>query len=212
MNLSDSAVIGRFTLAAGISALIQIILLTLMFAVSRSPYGRISDYFYVLTPLLILPLFLMIRKFQGGQSSDISLIIQIIGVIGILIASLAQVVLLFKIIDFKQSIWGNSIGLGLIGIPILVLSLINFGNSNLPASFNWFGVILGVVMAVGIPAVFFFIDEFFALSHSGGLDWASVNPLFYPAVLAGVLTQIGLPVWLIWAAKLILSGNLKFFG
>lgn len=212
MNFSDATFIGRFTLAAGISALIQIILLGLMFTVSRSPFGTISDYFYVLTPLLILPLFLAIRKFQGVQNATIPQVVQIIGIIGILTASIAQVILLLKVIEFKQSIWGNSIGLGLIGIPILVFSLMNVGNSNLPMSFNWFGVILGVMMAIGIPAVFFFIDAFFALSHSGNLDWASVNPLFYPAVIAGVLTQIGLPVWLIWAARLILTGNFKLSG
>jgi hypothetical protein len=212
MNFSDTIIINRFTLAAGISAVIQIILLTLMFTVSRSPFGTISDYFYVLTPLLILPLFMAIRKFQGVQFAEISHVIQIIGIIGILIASLAQVILLLKIIDFKQSIWGNSIGVGFIGILILAFALVNLDNSGLPVSFKWFGVILGVVMAIGIPAVFIFIDEFYALSHSGGLDWASVNPLFYPAVLAGVLTQIGLPVWLIWAAQLILKGNLKLMG
>ena len=212
MNFSDATFIGRFTMAAGISALIQIILLALMFTVSRSPFGTISDYFYVLTPLLILPLFLAIRKFQGVQNAEISQVVQIIGIIGIMIASIAQVILLLKIIDFKQSIWGNSIGLGLIGILVLVFSLMNFGNSTLPAGFNWFGIIIGVLMAVGIPAVFFFIDEFYALSHSGNLDWASVNPLFYPAVLAGILTQIGLPVWLIWTARLILAGNLKLSG
>lgn len=209
MNFSNASLIGRFTMAAGFSALIQIILLGLMFTVSRSPFGRISDYFYVLTPLLILPLFLAIRKFQGIQDAEIPQVIQVIGIIGIMIASLAQVILLLKIIDFKQSIWGNSIGLGLIGIPILVFSLMNFDNSNLPTGFNWFGVILGVVMAIGIPAVFFFINEFFALGHSADFDWAKVNPLVYPAVLAGILTQVGLPIWLIWAARLILTGNLK---
>ena len=161
MNFSDATFIGGFTMVAGISALIQIILLALMFTVSRNPFGTISDYFYVLTPLLILPLFLAIRKFQGVQNTVISQVVQIIGIIGILLASLAQVVLLLKIIDFKQSIWGNTIGLGLIGIPILVFSLMNFNNSTLPASFNWFGATLGIVMAVGIPAVFFFINAVF---------------------------------------------------
>ena len=89
MNFSDSTSIGSFTLAAGISALIQIILLGLMFTVSRSPFGRISDYFYVLTPLLILPLFLAIRKFQGVQNTAVSQVVQIIGIIGILVASIS---------------------------------------------------------------------------------------------------------------------------
>ena len=56
MSFLNNDLIGKFTLAAGISALLQVILLILMFTVSRDPFGRISDYFYALTPLLILPL------------------------------------------------------------------------------------------------------------------------------------------------------------
>lgn len=115
--------------AAGISALLQVILLILMFTVSRDPFGRISDYFYALTPLLILPLIF----------------------------------------------------------------------------------VLGIAMAIGILAGFFFLDELHAVSH-GTLDWSGVNPLLYPVVLAGILTQIGLPVWLLWTARLILSGRIKFSG
>ena len=57
MNFTNDILIGRFTLAAGISALVQVTLLVLMFTVSRQPFGTMSDYFYVLTPLLILPLY-----------------------------------------------------------------------------------------------------------------------------------------------------------
>lgn len=212
MYFLNSVLIGRFTLAAGISALVQVLLLALMFTVSRQPFGTLSDYFYVLTPLLILPLFLAVPRLMGSQNALLGQSARIAGIIGIAVASLAEVALLLKVINFRQSVWGNSIGLGLIGIPVLAFALVSLGNTALPASFNGFGVALGIFMVIGIPAVFFFINEFFALGHGGGLDWAKANPLLYPAVLAGILTQIGLPVWLLWAARLILTGSIKLLG
>jgi hypothetical protein len=49
---------------------------------------------------------------------------------------LAQIILLLKVINLKQSIWGNLVGLGLVGLPILIMALINLGSPGLPASFN----------------------------------------------------------------------------
>lgn len=207
MSFSNNFFIGRVTLAAGISALLQIILLVLMFTVSRKLFGTASDYFYALTPLLILPFLVVFPKIISGQYFLFSQIVRVLGISGILIASLAQVILLFKIIDLKQSIWGNLIGLGLIGFPVVILSLINLGSTALPASFNWFGIVLGIAMVIGIPTGFFFLDELHAVQN-GTLVWTATSPLIYPAVLAGVIAQIGLPVWLLWTAQLILAGKL----
>ncbi len=206
----DNVLIYRFTLAAGISAILQVLLLILMFTVSRKPFGRMSDYFYVLTPLLMLPFFLSLHRIPVMQNSNINWIIQLLGIIGLVVASGTEVVLLLKLIDFRQSIWGNLIGLGLAGIPILVLSIVSFGKTAFPAGFNWLGIALGAAMVIGIPSVFFFIDAFLALGHSSGFNWSKANPLVYPAVIAGILTQVGLPIWLIWASWWIPSGNLIF--
>lgn len=211
MNLSNNLLIGKITLAAGISALLQLILLVLMFTVSRNLFGTISDYFYALTPLLILPLVFVLPRILGVQHAGVSQVGRMLGIVGLLIASLAQVILLLKIIDLKQSIWGNLVGLGLVGLPILIMALIDLGSPELPASFNWFGIVLGIAMAIGIPAGFFFLDELHAV-QDGTLVWSATSPWIYPAVLAGVISQIGLPVWLIWTAQLMLLGKLNFAG
>lgn len=211
MGFLNQVFIGKITLAAGISASLQVILLILMFTVARNFFGTFSDYFYALTPLLILPLILALPKFLGAHNAGTAQAAKIFGIAGVLTASLAQVILLLKIIGFKQSIRGNSVGLGLIGLPVLTLAFLTRGSPALPASFSWFGIILGTAMAIGIPAGFFFLDELLAV-EKGALDWSKANPLLYPVVLAGILTQVGLPVWLIWAARLILSGRLNFIG
>ncbi len=210
MSFSNNYFIGRITLAAAISALLQIILLVLMFTVSRKLFGTASDYFYALTPLLILPFMVVFPKIMSGQNLLFSRIARLLGIIGILIASIAQIILLFKIIDLKQSIWGNLVGLGLIGIPVFIMSLHYLSSHAIPTGFNWFGIVLGIAMVIGIPAGFFFLDELHAVQN-GTLVWAETSPLIYPAVLAGVITQIGFPVWLLWTARLILTAKINIF-
>ena len=136
MNLTNQLFIGRITLVAGISALMQLILLVLMFTVSRNLFGTASDYFYALTPLLIVPLVIALPRILGAQYADVSRVARVMGIVGLLIASLAQIILLLKVINLKQSIWGNLVGLGLVGLPILIMALINLGSPGLPASFN----------------------------------------------------------------------------
>ena len=136
MDLSNNLFIGWITLAAGISALLQVILLVLMFTVSRNLFGTASDYFYALTPLLIVPLVIALPRILGAQYADVSRVARVMGIVGLLIASLAQIILLLKVINLKQSIWGNLVGLGLVGLPILIMALINLGSPGLPASFN----------------------------------------------------------------------------
>ena len=137
----------------------------------------------------------------------VSQIARFLGIVGILIASLAQVILLFKVIDLKESIWGNLVGVGLIGIPVLFLTLINLKNTGLPTSFNWLGIVLGVAMVMGIFAGIFFLDEMHAVQNFT-LQWSGVNPMIYPLVIFGMITQLFFPIWLLWTAQLILSGRL----
>lgn len=207
MNFLDNTLIGYFTLAAGISALLQVTFLTLMFTVSNRPFGTISDYFYALTPLLVLPLFISLRQNAELQQPGFSQFFLIIGMIGLLIASITQVVLLLKMINYKQSVLGNIVGTSLMGITILTYAISHL-NSALPGSFTWFGIMLGAVMLSGFITAAFFLDKVTAMS-SGQFTLTSANPLMSVVVLAGMLAQIGLPIWLLWAARLLLNGTLK---
>jgi len=207
MNFLDNTLIGYFTLAAGVSALLQVTFLTLMFTVSNRPFGTISDYFYALTPLLILPLFFSLRQSTELQQTGLSQILLIIGIIGLLIASITQVVLLIKIINYKQSVLGNIVGTSLMGITILAYAASHL-NSALPSGFTWFGISLGAVMLSGFITAAFFLDKVTAMS-SGQFTPTNTSPLMSVAVWAGMLAQIGLPIWLLWAARLLLNGTLK---
>jgi hypothetical protein len=209
MSLLNDAILGNLTLAAGISATVQVVLIALMFAVTRYPYGIISDYFYALTPLLILPIILVLQKLPGINPRLIWTIFQILGVIGVVIGSTGQILLLLKVIDFKKSVWSNTFGMGFVGIP--VLAYVNYGmrNGSLPTGFNLIGLILGFAMITGIPAALFFLESLAEMGHSS-FEWGKANPLLYVVTFAGILAQIGLPVWLLWMARLIQTGKFMF--
>lgn len=206
MNFLSNVIIGNITMAAGFSASIQVVLIALMFTESRYPYGIISDYFYALTPLLILPIILVLKKLPVINSLEFLTILQIIGVIGILIVSSGQIMLLLKIIDFKKSVWGNSLGMGLTGGSILAYAVYGMRNTLIPSGFNLLGLILGAALLIGIPAALFFLEGLTAMGHSN-FEWGKANPLVYVVTSAGIIAQIGLPIWLLWMARLLQTGK-----
>lgn len=209
MSLLNSVILGNLTLAAGFSATVQVALIVLMFAVTRYPYGIISDYFYALTPLLILPIILVLQKLPGINPQLVWTVLQILGVIGVVIVSTGQILLLLKVIDFNKSVWSNSFGMGLVGIPVLAYANFGMRNASIPTGFNLIGLILGFAMIIGIPAALFFLESLAEMGHSN-FEWSKANPLLYVVTFAGILAQIGLPVWLFWMARLIQTGELLF--
>jgi hypothetical protein len=209
MNFFNNIIIGNLALAAGISAFIQVLLIVLMFAVSRYPYGIISDYFYALTPLLILPIILVLQKLPGINPQLIWTFLQFLGVIGIVIVSTGQILLLIKVIDFKKSVWGNSFGMGLVGFPVIAYAIYGMRNAPIPAGFNFLGLILGAAMIIGIPAALFLLESLAEMGHSN-FEWSKANPLVYLVTSAGIIAQIGLPIWLLWMARLIQTGKFVF--
>jgi hypothetical protein len=209
MSLLNNEILGNLTLAAGISATVQVVLIALMFAVTRYPYGIISDYFYALTPLLILPIILVLHKLPGNNAQLIWTVLQILGVIGVVIVSTGQILLLLKLIDFKKSVWSNSFGMGFVGIPVLAYANYGMRNASIPAGFNLIGFILGSAMIIGIPAALFFLESLAEMGHSN-FEWSKANLLVYLVTSAGIIAQIGLPVWLLWMARLIQTGKFVF--
>lgn len=208
MDFTSTTFIGRITIAAGVTAAIQIILLILMFSVATEPYGPISDYVYAITPILMIPMMFAFRHIYQAQHVGGSQWALVLGIIGAAIASLNQVVFLLKVIDLKQSMLGASVGIGLIGITILLYSLFSRTSPDFPNWFVIFGVVLGVAMALGLIFGPFFLDDVFALS-TGSLDYANMKPIMYLVMLAGAINQLGLPVWLLILGRMFLIGKLN---
>jgi hypothetical protein len=207
MDFTDVILIGKITIAAGIMAFIQITLLTLMFTVSMKPFGLMSDYAYALTPILMLPLMFSLRSILQGQNGAASQWALVLSVIGAVIASVSQVIFIVNVIDLKQSMVGNGLGVGMMGIAILIYSLLGRANVDISTAFAWFGIILGAGMALGLVSGTVFLDQTYGMA-TRSFDMRDLNPFMYLFLLAVPVTQLGLPVWLLMLGRMLLLGKL----
>jgi hypothetical protein len=180
-----------------------------MFSISTNPYGPMSDYVYAITPILMIPLMFAFRYIYQGQHFRGSQGALVIGVLGTAIACLNQILFIEKLIDLKQSMFGSSVGNGLIGIAILIFGIFSLTNPEVPKWFTIFGVVLGVAMAIGLILGTFFLNDVHALS-TGTLNFGNLKLIIYLVMLAAAINQLGLPVWLFLLGRRILSGSINW--
>ena len=123
MDFLSAGLIGKFTIAAGCMAVVQVVLLGLMFTVATKPFGPMSDVAYAITPVLMLPLLFAFRQVYRVEFPSSSQWALILGILGAAVASINQIIFLLKVIDLKQSMFGYSAGIGLMGLSVLLFSL-----------------------------------------------------------------------------------------
>jgi len=203
MDLLSNNLVGKFTIAAGIVAAIQIILLILMFSVKTEPYGPMSDVAYAITPLLMLPMMFAFRQIYPAGTTLWALVL---GVLGAVVASGNQVIFLLKVIDLKQSMLGFSVGLGLIGAAILLFSLKLQTDPAVSGGFTVFSFVLGAALSIGLILGTFFLDDVYNLA-AGAMDYSAMKPVAYLVLLSGAVNQLGLPVWLLLLGRMFLKGT-----
>jgi len=211
MNFSDAGLVGNMTVAAGIMAAVQVILLILMFAVATKPFGPMSDVAYAITPVLMLPLLFAFRQIHQVAFPGGSQWVPVLGILGVAVASINQIIFLLKVIDLKQSMFGYSVGIGLIGLAILLFSLFNRSLTEISGGFSLFSIVLGAVMALGLILGVFFLDEVYAMAN-GTLSFSPVTPVAFLIGLSGAVNQLGLPVWLLMLGRMFLAGKINIPG
>ncbi len=208
MNLLTNDFVGKFTIAAGIVAVIQIILLALMFAVATEPYGPMSDVAYAITPLLMLP---MIFAFRQIYPTSANLWALILGILGAIIATGNQVIFLLHVINLKQSILGFAFGLGLIGVAILLFSLKLQTDPAVSGGFTIFSFVMGAALAIGLILGTFFLDDIYGMA-SGAMGFSAMKPITYLILMSSAVNQLGLPVWLLLLGRMFLKGTFHLDG
>jgi len=211
MNFSDAGLVGNMTVAAGIMAAVQVILLILMFAVATKPFGPMSDVAYAITPVLMLPLLFAFRQIHQAAFPGGSQWVLVLGILGVAVASINQIIFLLKVIDLKQSMFGYSVGIGLIGLAILLFSLFNRSLPEISGGFSVFSIVLGAVMALGLILGVFFLDEVYAMAN-GTLSFSPLTPVALLIGLSGAVNQLGLPVWLLMLGRMFLVGKINIPG
>jgi hypothetical protein len=208
VNFLEPDLIGWTAIASGVIWLIQYVFLGLMFAVTVSPYGTLSDISYLLGAILMLPFMLAFYDLLRPDQPTATLLALLVGMAGVLLITVAQIRLMIGQISLEQNMPTVTLGTGLIGISVLITILLSRSNPQMPTGFLWLGIVVGVSLGVvGILAGVLLPKDIY-LMMTGGLDWSNLNPFMYVIFVAAPISQLGYPVWAIWLGRLILNNHI----
>ena len=197
MTTSDfpTATTGWIAIATGVSAILAIIFLTLMYTVKRS-FGFVNDVFNSLIGISSVVLAWMLYAEHHAKSPLMSQIALALAVIGAIFTIIGTILSILGITDFVLAGWYSGIGYALIGMWLAAFCYALLPSGALPHNLVIFGIVVGACMAiglVGIPGIF------------AGIDSMESMPWYlYVAFFGWLGTYLLYPIWMIWLGRNIL--------
>jgi hypothetical protein len=198
-NNFSSVTTGWIAIATGVSAILAIILLTLMYTVNQS-FGRINDVF---NSIIGISSVVLAWKLYAEYHAKLPLMSQIalaLAVVGAIFTIIGSILIIFGFTDFVLAGWYSSIGYALIGFWLAGFCYAFLHGGVLPHNLVIFGIVVGAFMAIGllgIPGIF------------AGIDSMESMPWYlYVAFFGWLGTYIMYPIWTIWLGRnLLLRGH-----
>jgi hypothetical protein len=159
-------------------------LTALVFFAKGQPFGTINDVSSVLQVLFMIPLALALNRLLPAGVRIWVFLATAVGISGMLISALGQILLVFRRIDFEGSMKFFPAGAA-IGVWLLVSSILALVTGMFPSGFAWVGILAGLG---------------YLLTVTGFLTGGQKHPLFY---LGGGVLVLSYPVWAIWLGHLL---------
>ena len=150
-NLS-TATTGWIAIAAGVSAILAIIFLTLMYTVNQS-FGRVNDVFNSVIGISSVALAWMLYAEHHAKSPLMSQIALALAVVGAIFTIIGSILIIFDYTDFVLAGWYSSVGYALIGLLLAAFFYSLQRSDALPHSLIIFGIIVGAFMAIGLLGI-----------------------------------------------------------
>lgn len=191
----STAAIGWMAIATGVSAILAVIFLLLMYTVKRW-FGRVNDYLNIIIGISSLILVWMLYAEHHSRSPLVSQIALAIALVGTIFAIIGSILAISGRTDFVLAGWYSGIGYALIGLWLMAFCYSLLRGDVLPHSLVIFGIITGAMMAIGligIPGTIAKIDSM------ESLPW-----YLYLAFFGWFGTYILYPIWAIWLGRNLL--------
>jgi len=193
-NLSSTTT-GWIAIATGVSAILAVIFLTLMYTVNMS-FGRVNDVFNSVIGISSAVLAWMLYAEYHARSPLMSQIALGLTVVGAIFTIIGSILILFGFTDFLLAGWYSAIGYALIGLWLAVFCYLLLSGDALPHNLVIFGIVAGALMAtglLGIPGIL------------AGIDSMESMPWYlYLAFFGWLGTYILYPIWTIWLGRNLL--------
>lgn len=191
----STATTGWIAITTGVSAILALIFLTLMYTVNQS-FGRVNDVFNSVIGISSVILAWMLYTEHHVKSPLMSQIALALAVIGAIFTIIGSILIIFGFTDFVLAGWYSSIGYALIGLWLAAFCYSLLRSDALPHNLVIFGIVVGAFMAIGlfgIPGIIVGIDSM------ESMPW-----YLYVAFFGWLGTYILYPIWTIWLGRNLL--------
>ena len=194
-NNFPTATTGWIAIATGVSAILAIICLTLMYTVNPS-FGRVNDVFNSVIGISSVVLAWMLYAEHHAKSPLMSQLALALALVGAIFTIIGSILIIFSFTDFVLAGWYSSIGYALIGLWLMAFCYSFLRSDALPHNLVIFGIVVGAFMAIGllgIPGIF------------AGIDSMESMPWYlYVAFFGWLGTYVMYPIWTIWLGRNLL--------
>jgi hypothetical protein len=191
----STATTGWIAIATGVSAIVAVIFLILMYTVNQS-FGKVNDVFNSVIGISSAILAWMLYAEHHAKSPLMSQIALALAVVGAIFTIIGSILSILGFTDFVLAGWYSGIGNALIGLWLMVFCFSLSQSDALAHNLVFFGIVVGAFMAIGllgIPGIF------------AGIDSMESMPWFlYVAFFGWLGTYILYPIWTIWLGRNLL--------
>jgi len=188
--------VGWVAIATGIAGLLGLAFIILFFTTRGRPFGTLNDICIGLAATLSAVLAWMLFPQFHALSPQLSRVALVAALAGALVVVVGSVLVISRVTGWYLAGLYMSAGNALLGLWLLGLSYSARQGHAWPQSLIVFGLVVGVIMALGlaaIPGIFRRIDSWDAapwyvnyVGQAGGLGWL-----------------VSYPIWCLWLGRVL---------
>jgi hypothetical protein len=194
-NTFSPSAIGWTAIATGVSVILAVVFLTLMYTVNSS-FGRVNDVFNSIIGISSGILAWMLYAEHHAKSPLMGQFALLLAAIGAVFIIIGSVLIIFGFTDFVLAGWYTGVGNALIGLWLAAFCYSMLPGAALPHNLVIFGLVIGAFMAMGllgIPGIL------------AGVDSMESMPWYLGVAYLGFFgTYILYPIWTIWLGQMLL--------
>lgn len=186
---------GWVAIATGVSAILAVVFITLMFTVNMV-FGTANDVFNSVLGISSAVLAWMLFAAYHARSPWMSQIALALAILGAIFCIVGSVLVIYGFTGFVLAGWYTGVGNALIGLWLAAFCYSMQPGEALPRNLLMLGLIAGAFMAfglIGIPGTFSRVDGMEAM------PW-----FLYFAYFGYLGTYILYPIWTIWLGRTLL--------